>query len=55
VDLRAQMTEAISRFAEDVRSGAYPAENESYPLPREAAAELEAKPIESDDAEAKRP
>ncbi|MDX6271883.1 MAG: 3-methyl-2-oxobutanoate hydroxymethyltransferase, partial [Acidobacteriota bacterium] len=41
-DLRAQMTEAISRFAEDVRAGAYPAENESYPLPREAAAELEA-------------
>jgi len=54
-DLRAQMTEAISRFAEDVRSGAYPAENESYPLPREAAAELEATPIESGDAEAKRP
>ncbi|MCA1556903.1 MAG: 3-methyl-2-oxobutanoate hydroxymethyltransferase, partial [Acidobacteria bacterium] len=49
-DLRAQMTEAISRFAEDVRSGAYPAENESYPLPREAAAELEATPIESGNA-----
>lgn len=54
-DLRAQMTEAISRFAEDVRSGTYPAENESYPLPREAAAELEAAPIESGDAETKRP
>lgn len=54
-DLRAQMTEAISRFAEDVRGGAYPAENESYPLPREAAAELEATPIVSGDAEAKRP
>ena len=48
-DLRAQMTEAISRFAEDVRGGAYPAENESYPLPREAAAELEATPIVSGD------
>ena len=48
-DLRAQMTEAISRFAEDVRAGAYPAENESYPLPREAAAELEATPIASGD------
>jgi 3-methyl-2-oxobutanoate hydroxymethyltransferase len=48
-DLRAQMTEAISRFAEDVRSGAYPAENESYPLPREAAAELEAAPIVGSD------
>jgi 3-methyl-2-oxobutanoate hydroxymethyltransferase len=55
-DLRAQMTEAISRFAEDVRGGVYPAENESYPLPREAAAELEATPIVgSGDAEAKRP
>lgn len=53
-DLRAQMTEAISRFAEDVRSGAYPAENESYPLPREAAAELEATPIGAGDPEAKR-
>ncbi|HKP71328.1 MAG TPA: 3-methyl-2-oxobutanoate hydroxymethyltransferase [Pyrinomonadaceae bacterium] len=50
-DLRAQMTEAISRFAEDVRSGAYPAENESYPLPREAAAELDATPIGTGDAD----
>ncbi|HEV7904423.1 MAG TPA: 3-methyl-2-oxobutanoate hydroxymethyltransferase [Pyrinomonadaceae bacterium] len=48
-DLRTQMTEAISRFAEDVRNGAYPSENESYPLPREAAAELEATPIVSGD------
>jgi 3-methyl-2-oxobutanoate hydroxymethyltransferase len=55
-DLRTQMTEAISRFAEDVRAGAYPAENESYPLPREAAAELEATPIApSPDAETNRP
>jgi 3-methyl-2-oxobutanoate hydroxymethyltransferase len=42
VDLRAQMTEAVTRYAEDVRSGAYPAETESYPLPKEAAAEVEA-------------
>jgi 3-methyl-2-oxobutanoate hydroxymethyltransferase len=41
-DLRAQMTEAITKFAEDVRGGAYPAEGESYPLPAEARAELEA-------------
>ncbi|HEV2879694.1 MAG TPA: 3-methyl-2-oxobutanoate hydroxymethyltransferase [Pyrinomonadaceae bacterium] len=54
-DLRAQMTEAISRFAEDVRAGAYPAENESYPLPREAAAELEAAPIVGGDAEIEQP
>jgi len=54
-DLRAQMTEAISRFAEDVRTGAYPAETESYPLPREAAAELEATPIgQNGDAQVER-
>ena len=39
------MTEAITRYAEDVRTGAYPAEGESYPLPAEAAAELEAERI----------
>ena len=39
-DLRAQMTDAVSRFADDVRSGVYPAQDESYPLPAEAAAEL---------------
>jgi 3-methyl-2-oxobutanoate hydroxymethyltransferase len=40
-DLKSTMTEAISRYAEDVRTGAYPAEAESYGLPAEAAAELE--------------
>jgi 3-methyl-2-oxobutanoate hydroxymethyltransferase len=40
VNLRETMTDAISRFAEDVRTGAYPAEAESYGLPAEAAAEL---------------
>ena len=39
------MTEAVTRYAEDVRTGAYPAETESYPLPKEAAAELEAEKI----------
>ncbi len=49
-DLRAAMTDAITRFAEDVRSGAYPAENESYPLPAEAAAELQtAPPLDPED------
>jgi 3-methyl-2-oxobutanoate hydroxymethyltransferase len=40
-DLKATMTEAISRYAEDVRAGAYPSEAESYGLPAQAAAELE--------------
>ncbi len=40
VNLRETMTDAISRFAEDVRTGAYPSEAESYGLPAEAAAEL---------------
>src|SRR5205085_7723804 len=39
-DLRAAMTEAIGAYADDVRSGTYPAAHESYPLPAEAAAEL---------------
>lgn len=39
-NLQETMTDAISRFAEDVRSGHYPAEAESYGLPAEAAAEL---------------
>ncbi len=32
-DLRRAMTEAIQTFADEVRSGAYPTEAESYPLP----------------------
>ena len=39
-NLHAGLTEAVSRFAEDVRSGAYPSDAESYGLPREAATEL---------------
>jgi 3-methyl-2-oxobutanoate hydroxymethyltransferase len=39
-NLQETMTDAISRFAEDVRTGNYPAEAESYGLPAEAAAEL---------------
>ena len=42
MNLRELMTDAINRYAEDVRSGAYPTEAESYPLPAETAAELEA-------------
>ncbi|HJQ33969.1 MAG TPA: 3-methyl-2-oxobutanoate hydroxymethyltransferase [Pyrinomonadaceae bacterium] len=39
-DLRAAMNEAIQGYADDVRSAAFPSENESYPLPADAAAEL---------------
>jgi 3-methyl-2-oxobutanoate hydroxymethyltransferase len=49
-NLKETMTEAISRYAEDVRTGAYPSDAESYGLPAEAAAELK---ITSPDADAK--
>jgi 3-methyl-2-oxobutanoate hydroxymethyltransferase len=47
-NLHATMTDAISRFAEDVRSGAYPSDAESYGLPTEAAAELNIKTPDKD-------
>lgn len=34
------MTEAVTRYADDVRSGSYPSDDESYALPAEAAEEL---------------
>lgn len=39
-NLRQTTTDAISRWADDVRNGTYPADEESYGLPAEAAAEL---------------
>ena len=39
-NLHEVMTEAVSRYADDVRSGTYPSESESYALPAEAAEEL---------------
>jgi 3-methyl-2-oxobutanoate hydroxymethyltransferase len=39
-NLRESITDAVSRFAEDVRSGNYPSDAESYGLPAEAATEL---------------
>ncbi|HXM36436.1 MAG TPA: 3-methyl-2-oxobutanoate hydroxymethyltransferase, partial [Pyrinomonadaceae bacterium] len=39
-NLRQTITEAVSRFAEDVRNGSYPSNQESYGLPAEAAEEL---------------
>src|SRR6266536_2146588 len=39
-NLRETITDAVTRFAEDVRNGTYPAEDESYALPSEAAEQL---------------
>jgi len=39
-NLHEVMTEAVTRYADDVRSGTYPSADESYALPAEAAAEL---------------
>ncbi len=39
-NLRETITDAVTRWAEDVRNGSYPSEQESYGLPADAAAEL---------------
>jgi len=39
-NLHEVITDAVTRYADDVRSGAYPSEDESYALPTEAAAEM---------------
>ena len=39
-NLHEVMTDAVSRYADDVRSGVYPSNDESYALPAEAAEEL---------------
>jgi 3-methyl-2-oxobutanoate hydroxymethyltransferase len=39
-NLRDVITEAVSRYADDVRNGTYPSQAESYALPAEAAEEL---------------
>jgi 3-methyl-2-oxobutanoate hydroxymethyltransferase len=39
-NLREVMTEAVTRYADDVRNGTYPSESESYALPSEAAEAL---------------
>jgi len=42
-NLRETITGAVTRWAEDVRNGSYPANEESYGLPAEAAEELKLK------------
>lgn len=39
-NLHQTITDAVTRYADDVRNGSYPSEAESYALPAEAAAEL---------------
>ena len=40
-NLREVMTDAVTRYADDVRNGTYPSEAESYALPAETAEELD--------------
>ena len=40
-NLREVMTEAVTRYADDVRNGTYPSEAESYALPAETAEEMD--------------
>ena len=40
VNLREAMNDAVTRYADDVRAGAFPSDDESYPLPADTAAEL---------------
>ncbi len=40
-NLREVMTDAVTRYADDVRNGTYPSQAESYGLPAETAEELE--------------
>jgi 3-methyl-2-oxobutanoate hydroxymethyltransferase len=39
-NLHEVMTDAVTRYADDVRSGVYPSDDESYALPAEAAEEM---------------
>jgi 3-methyl-2-oxobutanoate hydroxymethyltransferase len=42
-NLREVMTDAVTKYADDVRNGTYPSNDESYALPAEAAEELDIK------------
>jgi 3-methyl-2-oxobutanoate hydroxymethyltransferase len=52
-NLREVMTDAVTRYAEDVRNGSYPSEAESYALPVQTAAELDIE-VPSRDSKAKK-
>src|SRR5215813_4798466 len=53
-NLREVITDAVSRYADDVRNGTYPSEAESYALPAETADELDIE-IPSRDSKARKP
>ncbi len=53
--LRETITDAISRYADDVRSGDFPALEESYPLPADTAAELKLAADAGDDKQVEKP
>ena len=52
-NLRQIMTDAVTRYADDVRNGTYPSEAESYALPAETAEELDIE-IPSRDSETRK-
>src|SRR5438045_2400971 len=52
-NLRDSIADAVTRYADDVRAGAFPSDAESYPLPADAAAELGL--MRAGDEEAKKP
>jgi 3-methyl-2-oxobutanoate hydroxymethyltransferase len=52
-NLRQVMTDAVSRYADDVRNGTYPSETESYGLPAETAQEMDIE-IPSKDSKAEK-
>jgi 3-methyl-2-oxobutanoate hydroxymethyltransferase len=47
-DLRQSINETLTRYADDVRAGSFPSASESYPLPADAAAELDLAPRAGD-------
>jgi 3-methyl-2-oxobutanoate hydroxymethyltransferase len=57
-NLRETITDAVSRFAEDVRNGTYPSDEESYALPAEVAEQLRIqennREVRSEESEARR-
>ena len=53
-NVRDRMNEAIQAYADDVRTGAFPSDDESYPLPADAANELGLK-RDAGDEETKKP